>query len=60
MQKTQSRVSAAHHDLIDIHKPAHLTYWAERLRVTRQKIVQAVDAVGPKVRDVMGYFTRSR
>ena len=41
---------------IDIHAPAELRHWVRELGRPAAKLIEAVNAVGPKVVDVRGYL----
>lgn len=45
-------------DRIHTGNPAHIKYWAEHLRVSRQALRRAIDQAGPELADVRRYLNR--
>jgi hypothetical protein len=58
MPDDKSKTGTADRVQIDTHQLYELTYWSEKLGVTKQKIIQAVDAAGPRVENVRRYLGR--
>ncbi len=45
---------------IDVHEPHELSFWARRLRVSREMLKRAVTKVGPRHVDVDRYLYQKR
>ena len=43
-------------DRVNVHEKYELTYWADKFGVSTTQLIQAVEKVGPMVKDVEGFL----